>query len=497
LAGASDGSVYVAGSYTTSFSFGGGTLASDQEGAVFLARLGEDLAMEWLLTIAENQSASPDMLAVSVEAGPDGSIVVAISFVGSLTVSGSMLAPDDGKGIVLLELSAAGDLLWLREVDGDAIRRQGVATDSGGNILLTGSADGDVFVAKYDAFGNQVWWSAGGGASGADQTWAIGHDGFGNIYVVGSLISGGSAHFDPLTFTPPNGTYMVGFLVKYAITGAAEWVRYVHSQTFAQFSLISSVAFHNGDVYIAGQYSDAYLRFSNGGGNYGQQAPGSQRSFLAKYDSEGDLGWVRVPPYVGTGYDGAVGLTTDGTALHELIDFQNLIGNDLGPVNSFGGHDLLLDRRDMDGVLTSSFHIGSAWNDVSNHVIYHAAHVYVLGATSGSSLTSPAECSVALGSNMFIMRFLDTSVGLPAFEDEPALLLFPNPNDGVFTARVPRYTQHISVTDALGRVVRHQPVRWADGGVRIDLGGASGGVYVVRVDGAGPGVTARVQVLPR
>lgn len=494
IAGAPDGQFYAVGAYSGSFSFANMTLSSDAQGAVFLTKVSEDLDVEWVMTLCENHSTSFDLLSPSIEVGPDGQIAVAVSFSDTLTLFENVLIPADGKGIVLIALSSNGEIIWYQEVDGDDIRKQGLSVDSDGNILITGGALGDIFIAKYDPFGNLLWRSTAGGSSGADLTWAISSDSSNGIYVTGRLISGGQAQFGSLSITPPSGTYMVGFLAKYTASGVAEWIRYVYSQTFARFSVINSLECYNNDVYIAGSFDDSYLRFSNGGGNFGQQPDGFPRSFLAKYGPNGDLQWAKVPPYAGTGSDGALALTTDGTALHALLNFQNMIAHDLGPITSYGSHDLLLEQSDMNGTLLTNFQIGGTSMDIGNHIISHAGHVYILGATNGASLTSPADCAVAVGSNMFILRFRDESVGIPDQDEQNSPSLYPNPNDGTFTVQAPRHTERIIVSDALGRTVHQRDIRWSEAGVQVVLSHVPPGVYWVRTEGNGPSLTTKVLV---
>ncbi|MCB9163054.1 MAG: T9SS type A sorting domain-containing protein [Flavobacteriales bacterium] len=494
LAGAPDGKLFAVGAYSGSFTFTNMNLSSDAQGAVFITKVSEDLDVEWLMTLCENYSTSFDLLSPSIEVGPDGQIVVAVSFADTLSLFETLHIPDDGKGIVLIALSSSGELLWHQEIEGDDIRKQGVSIDGDGNILVTGGALGDIFIAKYDPLGNQLWWSTAGGSSGADLTWAIISNSSNGIYVTGRLISGGQAQFGSLSLTPPNGTYMVGFLAKYSASGVPEWIRYVYSQTFARFSVINSLVCSNDDIYIAGYFEDSYLRFSNGGGNFGQQPNGLPRSFLAKYGSNGDLQWVKVPPYSGTGSDGALALTTDGTMLHALLNFQNLITHDLGPIASYGSHDLLLEHSDTNGTLLTNFQIGGTGMESGDHIIHHAGHIYILGGTNGTSLMSPADCAVAVSSNMFILRFRDESVGVSDQDEQYSTSLYPNPNDGTFTLKAPRYTERIILSDAWGRIILQSNYRWSEAGVPLDLGDVAPGVYWVRAQGNNQSLSTKMLV---
>jgi|GEM_PF-5577120 len=311
--------------------------------------------------------------------------------------------------------------------------------------------------------------------------------------MLGILSSGGGV-FGSLDVSFPVGCFNVGFLAKYDASGEALWVRFVYSQTFAQFSVINALICDGGNVFIGGEYSDAELRFSDGDGNHGAQQAGSTRSFLANYDPEGSLQWVKVNTYQTLGSDGAMSLAVKDNSLHTLFSFSGNTNHGYGPIVAEDSYDVLLEHSDLQGTPLTSFRLGGPASESGNHIIQHSDHIYIIGATNGSSLTSPADCSVAAGSNMFILRFSDDDVGLPEPDRSHPVRIFPNPTDGHFTVQVPRCATRMMISDATRRTVIQQNIRWAEEGVKVDLGHAAPSVYMVHTVGAGPRLFSKVHV---
>jgi hypothetical protein len=101
-----------------------------------------------------------------------------------------------GWDIFLTKYDTNGNKIWTKQLgtaSGDV--GYGVATDASGNIYLTGRTDGDldgnteigygdIFLTKYDTDGNKIW-TRELGTLGYDTGWGIATDSSGNIYVTG------------------------------------------------------------------------------------------------------------------------------------------------------------------------------------------------------------------------------------------------------------------------------------------------------------------------
>lgn len=182
-----DGSVYVAGA--TEGSLPGAS--SQGEWDAVLVKLDADGNMLWLRQYGTAATESARDVAVA----PDGSIWVVGQTEGAL--AGASLG---GADAYLARFSAEGELEWARQFGSDADDlAYKVDVDAAGRVVVAGTTYGDmagrsgtgrnVFVATFDAAGQQLWLAQLGLSFASDDhdsvhDMVIGPDG--RIYVAGS-----------------------------------------------------------------------------------------------------------------------------------------------------------------------------------------------------------------------------------------------------------------------------------------------------------------------
>jgi hypothetical protein len=144
---------------------------------------------------------------LTVFSGLDRDEAVAVSFdnQGNTIIAGfseSGGAPLDGGVPFLFKLDPNLNILWsvafrptessVSYIGGPGIRG-GLAIDSNNNIIVAGSAvlpgkSHDAFVAKFNPYGNIVWYKTFGG-NDREHAYGVALDDLGNIYVAGSTNS--------------------------------------------------------------------------------------------------------------------------------------------------------------------------------------------------------------------------------------------------------------------------------------------------------------------
>ncbi|MCC6412943.1 MAG: T9SS type A sorting domain-containing protein [Saprospiraceae bacterium] len=167
---------------------------------------------------------------------------------------------------------------------------------SNGQTLLLGDFDVAAYVLKRDANGNMLWAKSiqptEAGISGLDYAIKIAVDNEGNVYVSGALADTG-IKIDGLTLP---GTSCINdcnglFLMKLDQNGVPQWAKPILGDNLTDHSLGGLTSDGSGNIYMAGNYQGATLDFFGGNTVY-QNLPGNG-FFMAKFNNQGAVDWVR------------------------------------------------------------------------------------------------------------------------------------------------------------------------------------------------------------
>jgi hypothetical protein len=194
----------------------------------------------------------------------------------------------------------------------------GIASDMDGNVYVAGKYEGDsdfsgttvvsagnhdAFLAKYSSAGSLTWIRTAGGVNG-DYAHSLATDGTNYIYVAGEVEGSGDIVSFPgssitLTTVGDNDIY----LAKYDMDGTLLWAK---SAAGYGGEKALDVAYDTaGNVYICGYYTDPVM-FNSSNSIAGM---GLHDMFLAKYDANGNLDWVKHAG--GPGRDEALSVACD------------------------------------------------------------------------------------------------------------------------------------------------------------------------------------------
>lgn len=162
----------------------------------------------------------------------------------------------------------------------------GAATDSSGNVYLTGFTNGplqgtnkgssDAWVAKYNSNGNKLWGKQIG-SSNTDQAYSIVTDNSGNFYVAGA--TGGNL------FSSKKSLESDAWVAKYDSNGNELWGKQFEAGGFANPSFGLDVD-EGGNVYLSGLAIKENLRPDIF--NFNVQ----DDSWVTKFDSSGNQQWL-------------------------------------------------------------------------------------------------------------------------------------------------------------------------------------------------------------
>lgn len=232
---------------------------------------------------------------------------------------------------VLIKYDADGNRLWIRQFGTRRDERAlSIASNSAGEVYITGmswagvisqsgcinTCDTDVFIAKYDPSGTQVWLKYYGTAT-FDNARDIAIDGLGNLYIAGDTRGdfGGQ--------TNSNNDRNHAMVAKFDPSGELIWTNLFGS---SEEDIARSVAVSDlGDVFVAG-YTSGNI---DGGLNFGNGSDG----FIGKFDVvTGEEQWMKQRGSNDSQNEQSYGVAVDaaGNVYHTGQTATNLFGDRIG-----------------------------------------------------------------------------------------------------------------------------------------------------------------------
>jgi hypothetical protein len=206
------------------------------------------------------------------------------------------------QNIYIVKYDSSGNEIWARSAGGNGNNGDwaySISCDDSGNAYITGyfssatvtfgsftltnSGSDDIFIAKYDPFGNVIWAkSVGGNNSDQGLGISVGVNGF--VFITGFFVSP-TINFGSTTLT--NTGAMDIFIAKYDIAGNLVWAKSATGSSFEKANAVS--ADDLGNVFITGSFSSATITF----GNISLSNSGANDFFIAKYDAAGNILWAK------------------------------------------------------------------------------------------------------------------------------------------------------------------------------------------------------------
>ncbi len=374
-----------------------------------------------------------------------GNVYVAGSTKGSFDV-----ANQGGSDIFLAKYDRSGIPSWVRQF-GTANEdiAGGVAVDSSGNIYVTGATAGglagtnsgsyDIFLAKYDSSGSQLWvrqlgtsmddiptgvavgsngvWVAGysnaqlpvaliNPYSGGYDAFLLKYDFSGNLQWATQIGSTGNDFADGLTLDAADNAYLAGetnnqlpgavqisnrdaILVKVSNSGAVQWARQVGVVSNTTVGARAAVDDNAGIVYLTGTTTGSLDGTSSGG------------IFLTAYKTDGStvIGW---PQQFGTtATDNVTGIALDSSGNVYLSGYT---GSAFSGLTSSGSDDAFLARFTPAGDRSYIYQFGTAaadraWGIARDRV---TTSFYLTGSTTGGMDGNSNKDSSGTTTDIFI-----------------------------------------------------------------------------------------------
>jgi len=313
----------------------------------------------------------------SARSSNDYAYGVATDSSGNVYVAGGTNGGLDGNtnagntDLFVVKYNSSGTKQWTRQL-GSSSRdsANGVATDSSGNVYVTGMTNGgldgcknagieDLFVVKYNSSGTKQWTNQLGSSS-RDSADDVATDSSGNIYVTGT------------TYSELDGNTSAGkadlFVVKYNSSGTHQWTKQLGTDRYDEARGVATDS--SGNVYVTG-YTE--------GGLDGNTNLGKADLFVVKYNSSGTKQWANQLGTWDTDFANGVATDSSGNVYVTGSTYRSLDGN-----TSAGNADLIVVKYNSSGTKQWTKQLGSSSDDYANDVVTDSSgNAYVTGTTYG------------------------------------------------------------------------------------------------------------------
>ncbi len=359
IAVAPDGRIFLCGTFTGSANLGGATFTNAGGYDAFIAGFNPDASPRWSYAYGKAGNDNFNRLAIT----PAGQVVAAGSFLatGSTPINfgtpghpgAPLYSTYPNQSISLAAFTLDGDYAWSELLDngGDSYAN-GLAVDGAGNIVIAGEFKGylqagivtlhdkasfqNSFIIKAGPLGQlppfSGAWAVTYGSTQAQRATALAIDHNGDAVIGGMFYQVGDFGAGQVTGTAIDEDV---YVARYSgADGSHLWSKAIKGNYGAWINSVACDSHNN--VFATGQY---YGSFDFGGSTAGPSQALSNDIFLARYNPDGSLAWVK--SYGGQSPDAGNSVTVDASDNPWLGGYFGLTGSfpPFGSLVSAGGAD--------------------------------------------------------------------------------------------------------------------------------------------------------------
>lgn len=294
------GNIIVCGDFAGTLELGGAPLVATPSpfggtvGDSYIAKFTSAGAHIWSKSFGGNLGENAKAVATDTAGNAFFSILFGSA---TLNLGTTNLINAGGNTLALVKMNASGTVVWARTFPVTGTDALGLATDTSGNVLATGTffqttdlgggivvslGGNDLFVAKYNANGTYQWGKTAGGLGSSDFGTSVATDpGTDNVLITGVCDTG--SNFGNGNIAPNRGI----FLASYSSPGSSLWVQFANVNP-ATDDFGSAVSVDNdGTVFYTGTCNRPVWF---GGGPVLLGSPGC---FIASITRSGGYRWAK------------------------------------------------------------------------------------------------------------------------------------------------------------------------------------------------------------
>ena len=306
-------------------------------------------------------------------------------------------------------------------------------TGDGANLISAGAAF-DIFLAKYDSFGNYLWAHSFGG-SGVDRGVSVAGDGSGNIYTTGAFE--GTVDFDPsgnVANLIAAGTKDI-FIAKFDRSGNYIWAQNLSGNgNDFEFGVRLAVD-SSGNSYTTGNFSGT-VDFDPGSDVDSFTASGLNDIFITKFDPDGNYLWTKTLGSTGDDISYSIALDSSGNT-YTTGSFQNTVDFDPGAgianLTSAGGQDTFIAKIDANGNYIWAKNLGGTSDEGGIGIaLDNSANSYTTGNFEGTADFDPSA-NIANLTSVGFSDFFIVKLDGPTVSIAPGTAPVEGGTNGTFT----------------------------------------------------------------
>lgn len=506
---------YVIGYYNGSTIISGVTLNSNSQQSysksIFLVKLDSLNNPLWVRKIAEGDTLYTCSFAIDKEL----SYYVAFDYRGTVYHGVDSTIAVGGSDILLIKFDSSGSQIYKKNIggiNGEGISKSSIIVDQSSNFYVSGSynytwtnnhpnyklefdhdtlesSTMDIFLAKFDSSGNNLWAKSYGGI-GQDSPFVLDVSN-NSIYMCGVLDATNNNSVGGININYPLNYKSKCFLAKLNANGNAEWVRKFGSTEILQVVSASSVIVSNNKIYFSGHsFSNNQNVFLFDGG---PTLTGTNQVdyFIAAYDTNGAFKWNTISRSAGSEYLTQLAADTMGNVVGVgKINYTTTFPTDT--LYSYGGDDVMVCSYDSNGVYRWAFNAGGSSADIGSAIAAdNHGILYIAGGTTSSTcymgndtLYPPA------GVSTFFYARLDSipnvaPLGVSTSSQKiHGITVYPNPTRGELTLLLSEATQEktiVRIHNTLGQVVYQTNMPLNTTQLSIDVTKFSDGLYYLKL----------------
>jgi uncharacterized delta-60 repeat protein len=436
-----DNSIVATGRFQYPATFGSGesnqtVLTSAGRLDIFVARYNPDGTLAW----AKHAGGSSDDEGYAVTALSDDSTVVTGYFQGTAT-----FGPDEANATVMtsagtLDMFIArynsnGTLAWARHAGGtgnDGGRSITTLSDNStvvtgtfnisatfgpgepNETILTAFGNQDIFVARYNPDGSLLWAKCAGGSSN-EEGFAITELSDNSTVVTGyynshDVIFGPG---EPNEIMYDTAGQLDIFVARYNSNGTLAWAKRAGGTTGEWGKGITSLS--DNSTIVTGYFSGTSIFGLTESNQTILTSAGNSDIYIAKYNANGTLAWVKRAGGSSTDEGIAVTALSDNTSVMTGY-FKESVTFGLGEVNetiltTAGGTDIFIARYNTDGTLNWVKRAGGISGDISSGITTLSDDStvvtgnYLISSVFGPGESNETTLTTAGSYDMFIARF--------------------------------------------------------------------------------------------